>query len=136
LNARRLEIASAAAFAVLASHGFAAEGPSAISLCGYAPHNHVVLIDRAWHLWLPYPATDPLRPIEFGSGLRSYRAENHTCARVYVAAGSGTITWGRVRIEIGESAISVNGRAVEFGTNLSIDADGKVSPNAYIRTFE
>jgi hypothetical protein len=112
-----------------------ADSLSAASLCGYAPHNHVLLLDRGWHLWLPYPATDPLRAVEFGSGLHSYRAETHTCARLYVTAGTGNISWGSVRIQITETEVKVNGQAAKFETNLAIEPDGTIRPNTFIRTF-
>jgi hypothetical protein len=130
-----LRVGIAALTIFLCGAAIAADGPSAATLCGYAPHNHVFLLDRGLHLWLQYPASDPLRAVEFGEGLRSYRAETNTCARLYMAAGSGTISWGSVRIQIADGEIRVNGQVARFETNLSVDPEGKLSPNAFIRTF-
>lgn len=122
--------------AVTSSNLLGADGPTAAALCGFAPHNHVVVLDRGWDIWMAYPAIDPLRPIEFGAGLRSYRAGVSACARLYVISGSGAFSWGDVRVEISGNEIRVNGRGVSFDRNLSVDADGKVFPNAFIRTAD
>jgi hypothetical protein len=108
-------------------------GPSAKALCGYTPHNQVFLLDHDWRLWLPLPDTDPRRKVTFGPGLRTYLAKDDGCERIVIAAGTGTITWGAVSIQVGADTLTVNGEPVKFTNNVMIDQSGRVTPDERLR---
>lgn len=122
--------------AFFSSSVVADDGPSGKTICGYAPHNHVYLLDHDWHLWLPYPSEDPRRQVIFGTGLRSFRGQADACSRLFIAAGEGIITWSGVTIEVKQRELLINGKVVPMRKHLAVDTEGNVYPDMSIRTFD
>jgi len=84
-------------------------------------------------LWLPLPDTDPRTKVTFGPGLRTYLAKDDRCERIVIAAGTGTITWGNVSIQVTADTLTVNGEPVKFTNNVLIDQSGRVTPDERLR---
>ena len=126
-------VALVAAWVATFSEPAVAIGPSAKALCGYTPHNQVFLLDHDWRLWLPFPDTDPRTKVTFGPGLRMYPAQADGCHRIFIATGAGTISWGKVSIQVSADTLTVNGEPVKFTNNVLIDQAGRVTPDERLR---
>jgi hypothetical protein len=97
------------------------------------PHVQIRILEKNMNIWLPFRNMSPVMP-EMSGELHWDSCASGASVRYFVA-GTGRIVHGRNIIEITNSGVSING--IQFsGLNAVAEPDGKVIPNAFIRTFQ